>query len=39
MFEAAGSSEMSVHIYKTARCHIHEHNKLHIFSALNRLAD
>jgi len=39
MFEAAISSEMSVHIYKIGRCHIHEDNKLNIFSALNRLDD
>jgi len=32
MLEAASSSEMSVHIYKIARCHIHEGNKRHILA-------
>jgi len=30
MFEAASSSEMSVHMYKLARCHIPEDNNPHI---------
>lgn len=32
IFEAASSSEMSVHFYKIARFHIHEGNKLHILA-------